>query len=364
MSHYPKLLSPLKIGAVEAPNRVLMAPLTRNRSQSDGTPWEVAATYYAQRAGSGLIISEATQISPEGKGYLDTPGIHDDGQVEAWKKITDAVHDKGGRIALQLWHVGRISHTSLQPNGRQPVAPSAIRANAQTFTANGFEDVSEPVALETEQIPRLINDYKNAAQNAKEAGFDAVEVHAANGYLLDQFIQDGSNKRDDRYGGSLENRLRLPLQVTEEVARIWGADRVGIRLSPNGDANDVTDSDVSGTFGALYKELDTMGLAYLHTIEKFPGNDRTSDEAKMMDDLRALWSGIYIANGDFDAAQAEEWINSGRASAVSFGRPYIANPDLVERFRQDAPLNEQDQDTFYGGDEKGYTDYPTLDQAA
>ena len=364
MSHYPKLLSPLKIGAVDAPNRVLMAPLTRNRAKTDGTPWEVAATYYGQRAGSGLIISEATQISEEGKGYLDTPGIHDDEQVAAWKKITDTVHKNGGRIALQLWHVGRISHTSLQPNGRQPVAPSAIRANAQTFTADGFEDVSEPVALETEQIPRLINDFKQAAQNAKDAGFDAVEVHAANGYLLDQFIQDGTNKRDDRYGGSLDNRLRLTLQVTEEVAKIWGADRVGIRLSPNGDANDITDSDVTGTFTELYKRLDTMGLAYLHTIEQFPGNDRTSDEAKMMDDLRALWSGVYIANGGFDAAQAEEWIASGRASAVSFGRPYIANPDLVERFRQDAPLNEPDQDTFYGGDEKGYTDYPTLDEAA
>ena len=364
MARHDNLFDSLRIGAIDAPNRVLMAPLTRNRSLPDGRPWGVAATYYAQRASAGLVITEATQISAEGKGYLNTPGIHTDEHVEGWKYIVDAVHAAGGRIACQLWHVGRISHVSLQPDGQQPVAPSAIRADTQTFTAEGFTDVSEPRALETDEIPRVIEDYRHAARCAKAAGFDAVEVHAANGYLLDQFIQDGTNKRTDEYGGSIGNRIRLPYEVTEAVAEIMGADRTGVRVSPNGDANDIHDSDVAETFGALYKHLDHLGLAYLHVMEQFPGTERTEDELKRLEDLRGHWSGVYIANGGFDAAQASAYIERGRAHAVAFGRPFIANPDLPDRYRRGAPLNEPDQDTFYGGNEKGYTDYPTLGEAA
>lgn len=358
------LFQPLRFGAIEAANRVLMAPLTRNRAHPDGTPWEKAADYYAQRASAGLIVTEATQIGPEGKGYINTPGIHSDAQVAAWRRITDAVHAKGGKIVLQLWHVGRISHTSLLPEGTVPVAPSAIRAEAQTFTASGFEDVSEPRALETGEIPRLIADYVSAAERAKVAGFDGVEVHAANGYLLDQFLNDGSNHRTDRYGGSPENRARLTIEVTEAVSRVWGADRVGVRVSPFGTFNGVSDSDPEAVFAAVYSALAPLGLAYLHVVEQFPGFDQTAGQAAALGRLRMLWPGVYIANGNFDSATAADWVGSGRASAVAFGRPYIANPDLVERFRAGAALAAPDQATFYGGDERGYTDYPTLRDAA
>ncbi|MEM9782556.1 MAG: alkene reductase [Pseudomonadota bacterium] len=361
----PTLFTPLPLGRSVLPNRVLMAPLTRNRAHADGTPWEKAAVYYAQRASAGLILTEATQISREGQGYIQTPGIHAETQVAGWRRITDAVHAAGGRIWLQLWHVGRISHTSLQPGGQAPVAPSAIRAQAQTFAQAGFVDVSEPRALETEEIARLIEDYRVAARNALRAGFDGVEVHAANGYLLDQFLADRSNQRTDRYGGSIENRIRLPLEVTEAVAAIWGADRVGLRFSPFGRFNDAGDSDPEALFSAAYRAFDALGLAYLHVVEKFPGFDVPDAEQAALDRLRALWTGTYIANGAFDGATAADWIARGRADAVTFGRPFIANPDLPARLLEGSALAAPDGDTFYGGDEKGYTDYPfRTDRAA
>lgn len=360
MSDRSILFTPLALGPSILPNRVLMAPLTRNRAHADGTPWAHAADYYAQRASAGLILTEATQISAEGKGYINTPGIHTPAHVAGWRAITDRVHAAGGRIWLQLWHVGRISHTSLQPGGQAPVAPSAVRAEAQTFIETGMTDVSTPRALETEELPRLVEDYRQAAANALAAGFDGVEVHAANGYLLDQFITDGANRRTDAYGGSVENRLRLPLEVTQAVIDVWGAARVGLRLSPFGRFNGVEDSDREGTFAAAYRAFDTLGLAYLHVVEKFPGMDVDDAEQAALDRLRALWSGTYIANGEFDAATAAAWIARGRADAVTFGRPFIANPDLPTRILLGAELTAPDGATFYGGDARGYTDYAAL----
>jgi len=357
---YPEILfKPLTMGAFELPNRVLMAPLTRNRAHPDGTPHEMAITYYRQRASAGLIFTEATQISPMGKGYINTPGIHSDAHVAAWKRITDAVHAGGGRIFLQLWHVGRISHTSLLPRGEQPVSASAVRADAQTFAESGFVDTSEPRALETEEIPALIEGYRQAAMRAVTAGFDGVEVHSANGYLLDQFLHSHTNLRTDAYGGSPENRARLTLEVTQAVADAMGADRVGVRLSPTGTFNDMRPDD-EDTFAAVIDGLNAKGLAYLHMVEKFPGSEVSDDDMAMLDRLHSRWHGVYIANGDFTDRSAAEWITRKRANAVVFGRPFIANPDLPERFRQQAPLTPPDQQTFYGGDHHGYTDYPFL----
>ncbi|CAM4042740.1 alkene reductase [Palleronia rufa] len=354
------LFSPVTMGAVELPNRVLMAPLTRNRAHPDGTPWEVAQTYYAQRASAGMIVTEATQVTPYGKGYVGTPGIHDPSHVAAWKEITDAVHAEGGRIYLQLWHVGRISHVSLLPDGATPQAPSAIRADQKTFTANGFEDCSEPHAMTVEEIGEVVEAYRTGARNAKDAGFDGVEVHAANGYLIDQFLQDSTNRRDDAYGGSIENRMRFLREVLDAVTSVWERDRVGIRLSPLGQANDMGDSDPEGHFGAIYKMLSDEKLAYLHVVESFYGTETKSEERDVLMRLRKLYDGFYIANGSLDAETASRVIASGHAQAATFGRPFIANPDLPERFRTGAELNLQDQDTFYGGDETGYIDYPFL----
>ncbi|PTX55914.1 N-ethylmaleimide reductase [Litoreibacter ponti] len=357
------LFSPVKMGALELPNRVLMAPLTRNRAQSDGVHSDMAITYYQQRSGAGLIISEATQISPLGKGYINTPGIYSDAQVAAWKKITDAVHAGGGRIFCQLWHVGRISHVSLLPEGRKPQAPSAIAADAQTFTENGFEDTSEPEAMSLDDIKALLKDYRHAAECAKAAGFDGVEVHSANGYLLDQFLQDGVNKRDDAYGGSIENRLRLLGEVLDVVSEVFETGRIGVRLSPLGQAHDMSDSDPEALFTAAYKMLSARKLAYLHAMENFPGNERSEEEIEMLARLRGHYDGFFMTNGGFDATSAADFIERGDAQAVAFGRAFIANPDLPERFQLGAELNEPDQDTFYGGDETGYTDYPFLDKS-
>ncbi|MBK0400923.1 alkene reductase [Limibaculum sp. M0105] len=364
MSGTDALFQPISIGAIDARNRVLMAPLTRNRAQADATPKAMAVDYYRQRASSGLIITEATQVSAMGKGYIDTPGIHEPAHVEAWRKVTDAVHAAGGKIVLQMWHVGRISHTSLLPGGAAPVAPSAIRARTQTFTQNGFEDVSEPRALGTDEIPGLVADFVRAAKNAIAAGFDGVEVHAANGYLLDQFLREGINQRTDAYGGSVENRIRLVVEVTEAVAAAIGAERVGVRVSPFSNFNDIPTEGAEETFAALYPALDRLSLAYLHVVEDGEGSPQTEAEAQALERLRPLWSGVYVANGKFDAARAADWIGRGRADAVSFGRPFIANPDLPERFQRGAALNQPDKATFYGGGAKGYTDYPTLDQQA
>ncbi len=357
---YPEVLfKPLTMGSLELPNRVLMAPLTRNRAHPDGTPHDTATTYYRQRASAGLIFTEATQISAMGKGYINTPGIHADAHTAAWKRITDAVHAGGGRIFVQLWHVGRISHTSLLPDGQPPVAPSAVRAEAQTFAESGFVDTSQPRALETSEIPALIEEYRQAARRALEAGFDGVEVHSANGYLLDQFLHSHTNLRTDQYGGNPENRARLTLEATQAVAEVFGAGRVGVRLSPTGTFNDMRPDDEE-TFAAVIDGLNRIGLAYLHVVEKFPGAEVSDADQAMRQRLRDRWAGVYIANGDFDDRTAADWIARGRAHAIAFGRPFIANPDLPERFRRQAPLNEPDQATFYGGDHHGYTDYPFL----
>ncbi|MEM6902146.1 MAG: alkene reductase [Pseudomonadota bacterium] len=363
-THHAALFEPLSIGSIEVPNRVLMAPLTRNRAHPDGTPAEMAVEYYRQRAGAGLIFTEATQVSAMGKGYINTPGIYTNGHAAAWKKITDAVHGAGGKIAIQLWHVGRISHTSLLPDGAQPVAPSAIQAKSQTFIETGMVDVSEPRALSVEEIKATVGDYRRAAALSKQAGFDGIEIHAANGYLLDQFIRDGSNKRDDAYGGSAENRARLLKEVTEAVLEVWPADKVGLRLSPTGGFNDMADSDPAATFSTVVKELEPYGLAFLHMVEQFPGEESTAADKAIIKAVRDAWSGAYIANGGFEAVDAVEAISSGHVDAVTFGRPFISNPDLPTRFAKGATLTPPDGDTFYGGDQKGYTDYPTLDQEA
>ncbi|ADM09483.1 GTN reductase [Parvularcula bermudensis HTCC2503] len=355
------LFEPLKLGQLELPNRILMAPLTRNRAHADGTPKEMAATYYSQRASAGLIISEATQISPMGKGYIDTPGIYEDRHVEGWKAVTDAVHEKGGRIICQLWHVGRISHTSLLPDGAQPHAPSAIAADAQTFTPNGFEPTSEPKAMTTDDIKRTVDDYAHAAKQALAAGFDGVEVHAANGYLLDQFIRDKSNKREDAYGGSVENRLRFLREVLDGVTAAIGADRTGIRLSPLGTFNDISDSDPETTFSEAVALLNPYGLAYCHFLERF-GGDVPDTDLETLGRISSGFDGPYIANGNFDAEEAARWIAKERCDAVTFGKLFIANPDLPKRLALGAALNDWNQDTFYGGGEERYIDYPFLEE--
>ncbi len=360
-----KLFTPLQLGDLTLPNRVIMAPLTRNRALPDGdVPHELNAKYYAQRASAGLIIAEATQISPEGKGYIQTPGIHSDAQVAGWQKVTDAVHAKGGRIFLQLWHVGRISHVSLQPDGKQPVAPSPIAANAQTFIETGFADVSEPRALETDEIARLLDDYRKAAENAKAAGFDGVELHSANGYLLDQFLRDGTNKRTDAYGGSVENRTRLLAEVLDTITKVFSPKRVGARFSPFSTFNDMSDSDPMTTFATAIARANDAGLGYLHLVEGEMGQSRNLPPDADMAKLRAGFDGAYMANNGYNRQLAIKAVESGAADLIAFGRPFLANPDLVKRLEKGAPLNEPDQNTFYGGDARGYTDYPTLEEVA
>ncbi len=354
------LFTPVTLGALELPNRVLMAPLTRNRAHPDGTPWEKAQVYYAQRATAGLIISEATQVTPRGKGYIDTPGIHSQDQVAAWRGITDAVHAQGGRVFLQLWHVGRISHVSLLPEGETPQAPSAIRADQKTFTADGFTDCSAPHEMTVEEIAETVEAFRQGAENARAAGFDGVEIHSANGYLLDQFLQDKTNRREDDYGGPVENRLRFVREIIDAVATVWPRERIGIRLSPLGQANDIDDSDRETLFTAVYRMISEARLAYLHVVEEFYGTDTTEEEVALLKRLRENFEGFYISNGGFTAERAQDALSSGHCDAVAFGRPFIANPDLPERFRVGAELNPQDTDTFYGGDERGYIDYPFL----
>jgi N-ethylmaleimide reductase len=359
------LFSPLKLGDIEIPNRIAMAPLTRNRALPDGDlPHAMMADYYAQRASAGLLITEASQISPEGKGYAWTPGVYSDAQVEGWRKVTDAVHARGGRIVIQLWHVGRISHVSLQPDGQAPVAPSAIAADSKTYDGKGFVATSQPRALETDEIARVVADYAHAARQAQRAGFDGVEVHAANGYLIDQFLRDGTNRRTDRYGGSVENRTRLLAEVLEAVTRVWAPGRVGVRFSPFSNANDAHDSDPMTTFAEAVRVADRFGLGYLHMVEGQTGGSRELPPGADLGALRRLFRGAYMANNGYDRELASEAVRSDRADVVAFGRPFIANPDLVERLRLNAPLNEPDRDTFYGGGEKGYLDYPTLEAAA
>ena len=358
------LFLPLKIGNITLDNRVVMAPLTRNRA-THGTdaPNDLMAEYYCQRATAGLIITEATQISQQGQGYAWTPGIYTDAQVEGWKKVTDALHKAGGHMFMQLWHVGRISHSSLQKDNGSPVAPSAIRAKGKTYTENGFADISEPRALDTHEIPGIVQDYVKAAQNAIRAGMDGVEIHAANGYLLDQFMRDGTNKRDDIYGGSIENRIRLTLDVVDAVVAAVSASKVGIRISPVSPANDCHDSDPTSVFMALTQEIAKRKLAYLHVVEGATGGPRDVapfDYAA----LKAAFNGVYMGNNSYDRGMALEAVSSRKADLVAFGKPFIANPDLVERLRVGADLNLADDKTFYGGGKEGYTDYPFLQQKA
>ena len=357
-----KLFDSFRLGNLTLPNRVVMAPLTRNRALVGLVPNPLAVEYYGQRASAGLLVSEATQVSQQGQGYQDTPGIYSKEQVAGWRKVTDHVHERGGRIFLQAWHVGRISHTSLQPNGGAPVAPSAIRAKTKTFVNNAFTEVSEPRALELSEIPGIIDSYRRGAANAIEAGFDGVEVHGANGYLLDQFAKDGTNKRTDAYGGSIENRARLMLEVSKAVAGEIGTERTGIRISPVTPANDVSDSNPQPLFDYIVDQLNALKLVYSHVIEGATGGPR--DIAPFdYGSLRRRFKGAYIANNGYDFQLATKVLAANEADLIAFGKLYIANPDLVERLKKGAPLNEPDKATFYGGGAKGYTDYPTLDAA-
>jgi N-ethylmaleimide reductase len=362
MSNPTKLFEPYQLGPITLSNRTVMAPLTRNRAIDGFVPNPLAVEYYGQRASAGLLITEASQVSQQGQGYQDTPGIYSKAQIAGWRKVTDEVHKRGGKIFIQLWHVGRISHTDLQPNNAAPVAPSAIRAKTKTFVGGTFADVSEPRALELSELPGIIDAFRQAAANAIEAGFDGVEIHGANGYLLDQFARDSSNKRTDAYGGSIENRAKLMLEVAAAVAKEIGPERTGIRISPVTPANDVSDSNPQALFDYIGDGLAKLKLVYIHVIEGATGGPRDNlpfDYAS----LRKRFGGTYIANNGYDLALANKVLAADEADLIAFGKAFISNPDLVERLKRGAPLNEPDKATFYGGGAKGYTDYPTLESA-
>tara|TARA_Y100000815_G_scaffold33171_1_gene27677 strand:+ start:271 stop:1320 length:1050 start_codon:yes stop_codon:yes gene_type:complete len=348
----PTLFDPIKIGELELANRIIMAPLTRCRAEPGRVPGDLIVEYYTQRADAGLIISEATSVTPMGVGYPDTPGIWSAEQVQGWRKVTDAVHAKGGKIVLQLWHVGRISDP-LYLDGQLPVAPSAIKPAGHVSLVRPMKEFETPRALETEEIAGIVEAYRKGAENAREAGFDGVEIHGANGYLLDQFLQDSTNQRTDQYGGSLENRARLLLEVTDAAVGVWGAGRVGVHLAPRADAHDMGDSNRAETFGYVASELGKRGIAFICTREK-AGEDSLGPQ------LKEIFGGVYIANERFTKEQANAWLEEGKADAVAFGIPYIANPDLVERLRKDAPLNEPRPELFYAKGAEGFTDYPSL----
>jgi N-ethylmaleimide reductase len=360
------LFSPLHIGRYELAHRVVMAPLTRMRAGAGNVPNELAPTYYGQRATpGGLIIAEATQITPSGQGYPATPGIHSDAQVVGWRKVTDAVHAKGGRIFLQLWHVGRSSHSSFQPGGVLPVGPSAIAITSlKSFTPEWKEVPYEtPRALELEEIPGIVGTYREAARNAMAAGFDGVEVHGANGYLLEQFLHSRSNKRTDGYGGAIENRARLLIEVAQAVTEVWGADRVGVRLSPFNVYNDVGDDDPIALYRHVLTRLAELDLAYLHMIVGRDGPGKDVDNPEDVNQLRPFWRRPLILAGGFTGQSADAAIRAGWADAVAFGRQFIANPDLPQRLKLGAPLNAHNRKTFYGGGAAGYTDYPAIEAA-
>jgi len=353
----PTLLDPLKIGDLELPNRILMAPLTRNRSTGPGrVPNAMMRDYYAQRASAGLILSEATSVAPAGVGYPHTPGVWSDEQVEGWRKIVEGVHAAGGRIFLQLWHVGRISDPIYQ-DGALPVAPSALAPKGHVSLVRPQRAFVTPRALKTQEIPDVIQAFRRGAENAKAAGFDGVEVHGANGYLLDQFLQDSTNKRDDGYGGSIENRARLLLEVTDAVVSVWGAGRVGVHLAPRGDMHDVGDSNLPATFGHVARELGKRSIAFLCARE-------STKAPRLGPDLKTAFGGVYIANEGFSRDDAEAAIEAGEADAVAFGKLFIANPDLPRRFSLGAPLSAWNAQTFYTDGPAGYTDYPALEEKA
>lgn len=366
-------LQPVKLGPYTLPHRIAMAPLTRSRSRQPGNiPTSLNACYYVQRASAALLITEATQVSQQGQGYAWTPGIHTHEQVEGWHLVTDAVHEAGGLIFMQLWHVGRISHPSLQPDGMLPVAPSAIRPQGQAFIENAQGEGElvpfvTPRALQIEEMPYLVQQYVRGAKHALAAKMDGIEIHAANGYLLDQFIQSHTNRRTDQYGGSVENRARLLLEVIDAVCDVWGSDRVGVRLSPLSTFNDIGDDAPEATFGYIAERLNSYRLAYLHVVNPAMDSKGGIDEnnfraLQMMDLIREKYRGTLMAAGGFGRETAEAWLQQGKADVIVFGRKFLANPDLPERFRQRAPLHADDPSTYYGGGARGYTDYPTLAQ--
>lgn len=363
------LYDPLKVGDIALANRIVMAPLTRNRAGAGQVPTQLMAEYYRQRAnpetGAGLIVTEASQISPMGQGYLDTPGIYSAEQVAGWKRVTDAVHGEGGKIVIQLWHVGRISHVSLLPGGAAPVSSSDKPAHSKTFIAGGFAPVSAPRALRTDEIPGLIDDYRRAAGLAMKAGFDGVELHSANGYLLDQFLRDSVNDRTDDYGGSIENRTRLLFEALQAITAEVGGGRTGVRLSPITPSNDVgQDSDAQALYGRVVERIAPLGLAYIHVVEGATGGPRDLRAQGVApfdyQRLRQPFKGAWMVNNAYDQPMAEAAVASGEADLIAFGKPFIANPDLGRRLRERAALNALDTATLYGGDAKGYTDYPAL----
>lgn len=353
-----RLFTPVDLGALHLPNRVVMAPLTRCRAGAGNVPTDLMATYYAQRATGGLLIAEATQVVPEGQGYPNTPGIHSDEQVAGWRRVTDAVHKAGGRIVLQLWHVGRVSHPIYQPDGKLPVSASAIAAEGQLYGPD-WKKINHvtPRALELGELPGIVAAYAKGAENAKRAGFDGVEVHGANGYLLDLFLRDCSNKRTDAYGGPVENRARLLIETIEAVIKVWGgSERVGVRISPHNPANSMSDSNPRALFGHVAERIAPLKLAYIHVIEPVA----TPPGQQLLPLIKRLSRTPVIANNSYTAETAEAALASGAADAIAFGKLFLANPDLPRRLREGAPLNEWDMKTFYGGGEKGYTDYPAL----
>ncbi|MGK9053756.1 alkene reductase [Neorhizobium petrolearium] len=370
------LFDPTKFGDIDLANRIVMAPLTRNRSPK-AVPNDLNVTYYEQRASAGLIITEGTPVTQQGQGYADVPGLYLPQAVEGWKKVTDAVHGKGGRIVTQIWHVGRVSHTSLQPNGGAPVAPSAIPAGSKTYVINpdgsgAFVDTSAPRALEHAEIAGIVDDFRKGARAAIDAGFDGVELHGANGYLIDQFLKSGANKRTDEYGGSIENRARFLLEVVDAVTGEIGAGRVGIRLSPVTPGNGITEADPQPLFNYVVEQLGPRGLAFIHVIEGATGGDRSffqGDRPFDYQELKSIYrkaggTGGWLVNNGYDRESAIEAVESGYADAVAFGKLFLANPDLVQRLKSDAPLNQPDKATFYGGGARGYTDYPALEAVA
>jgi N-ethylmaleimide reductase len=355
------IFTPFRLGPLTLPNRVVMAPMTRNRAGPGNAPTALNASYYAQRAGAGLIVAEASQVSPQGLGYPGTPGVYSVEQIAGWRLVTAAVHEAGGRIFLQLWHVGRISHPSLQPNGALPVAPSAIAPAGQAWTLDGMKPYVMPRALETAEIADIIEQFRTGAANAKAAGFDGVEVHAAHGYLLDQFLRDKTNRRSDRYGGSAANRARLIVEVMAAVAGEWGSERVGVHLSPTNLAfNDISDSDPPATFSTVVRALDRLGLGYLHLVEPGPADPIGPGPRLDAAFFRPLWRNALVANKGYDLERANAALRGGAADLISFATLYLANPDLPERLRKGGPFNPPERKTFYGGAAPGYTDYPPL----
>lgn len=349
------LFAASRTGAWLLPNRIVMGPMTRQRAGAGDAPTDLHATYYAQRASCGLIVGEGAQISPQGKGYIGTPGIHSDAQVAGWRRVTEAVHAAGGRMALQLWHVGRVSHPSLQPGGEAPVAPSALAAPGMAETPDGPRPFVTPRALARPEIAEVVEQFRRAAQNAMAAGFDGVELHAGNGFLLDQFLRDSANQRGDSYGGCIRNRARLLLEVSEAVCSVAGPSRVGVRISPINPWGGMADSDPAGLFGHVARELSVQRIAYLHVAET-----RTRRPMFSWGGLRRQFRGVYIANGGFDAYRAAAALARGRADLISFGRGFIANPDLPERLRLGVALRPADPATYYRGDARGYTDFAPM----